>query len=459
MRAAARTRFRLWVLVLMPMLACGAPAGANGNDAVDLALQRAAHDGRAVLVEFRAPWCYSCYYMATHVHRGAQWQALQRRVVLLELDADSPEGAARMAAWQVKALPAYLVLDATGAERGRVLGEQTREDFHAAIGRLLDVDDGLEALQARAAQGRASVTELVGVLEGFVQRGEGGAGLDWIAGLAPAVRAQADHPDLRPTLARLRLMRAADEVDGAACLEQGSAVLDARPGCERPYLLRRALACADADPKTDPEALARWQRAQTGALEKLVDTRILPQPDPSPAPAPACADRRSAVLVLAELHRRNGSPDARQALLRRAADHYRAGIGEGPGADRSVADNLRVVLEALDDHQAYQALMTRLIAQWPDDYVYPYRYGRYRLEHGEPLAALPLLERAAGLAYGENRLRVAELRVRALVALHRTDEARRVAAQALRLNGPWFPERVAVIRSVLEAGATDRAAD
>ena len=154
--------------------------------------------------------------------------------------------------------------------------------------------------------------------------------------------------------------------------------------------------------------------------------------------------------LLTERHRRF-SP--LQLLLRRAADQYGVRIGEDLGADRSVADNLRVVLEALDDRQAYQALMPRLIAQWPDDYVYPYRYGRYRLERGEPQAALPLLEQAAGLAYGENRLRVAELRVRALMALDRADEARRVAAQTLRLNGPWFPERVTAIKAALEDGS------
>jgi len=48
-----------------------------------------------------------------------------------------------------------------------------------------------------------------------------------------------------------------------------------------------------------------------------------------------------------------------------------------------------------------------LIAAYPDDYVYPYRYGRSLFERGNATAALPFLEQAADKAYGRiaSRLR------------------------------------------------------
>src|SRR5260221_4314153 len=92
------------------------------------ALARTRHT--PVLVDFHAPWCYSCYYMKKNVLNGAQWQRAQRETTVVELDADSPEGARRMAQWRVKAMPTYLLLNAQGQELGRILGEQTRGEFY-----------------------------------------------------------------------------------------------------------------------------------------------------------------------------------------------------------------------------------------------------------------------------------------------------------------------------------------
>jgi hypothetical protein len=93
--------------------------------------------------------------------------------------------------------------------------------------------------------------------------------------------------------------------------------------------------------------------------------------------------------------------------------------------------------------------MPRLIATWSRDYVYPYRFGKSLLERERASEALPYLERAAARAYGENRLRVAELRVKALKRLGRQDDARAVAAEALKANGPWFPELAKSLKAEL----------
>lgn len=97
------------------------------------------------------------------------------------------------------------------------------------------------------------------------------------------------------------------------------------------------------------------------------------------------------------------------------------------------------------------ALYPKLIAAYPDDYVYPYRWGKSLLERGNATAALPLLEQAAEKAYGENRLAVAIQRVKALKALHRQAEAEKVVADVLDQNGQWFPEQVAQLKETLKS--------
>src|SRR3546814_4434973 len=101
-------------------------------------------------------------------------------------------------------------------------------------------------------------------------------------------------------------------------------------------------------------------------------------------------------------------------------------IGGDLKKDRNLDDNLRVYNDQLaaltGNYAAYDALMPRLIAAWPDDYVYASRWGKSLLARGKPAEALPQLEKAAEQAYGVNRLQVAEQIGRAQVRTQGTNE-------------------------------------
>ncbi|MGQ0699108.1 MAG: thioredoxin domain-containing protein [Panacagrimonas sp.] len=425
----------LWlILSLLPA------AGAVGTDAGDLegALREAAKRRAITLVEFRAPWCYSCYYMAQHVHTGAEWDALMRRVVFVELDADSPAGADQMKAWNVKALPAYVAFNDEGQEIGRILGEQRRDAFYAQIEKLMGPSARLEDLRAIAARGGVEGTAAAAAaLLAFHARTDAAGGIEWFYDLPGWVR-RAYEPDgeVAQRLARLRLLQAAQAGDEEACSASAPLVFAADLGCERPYELSRYAACVHA--LTPDEVM----RTQLEPMERLVENNIFGK-------GPACADERSAVLGLAKLQGQLGEADARTRLLDRAIARTRGLLKNDIGRDRSAADNLRLYLEEKADWTAYDALMPKLIAVWPDDYVYSFRFGRSLLERDRASEALPYLERAAARAYGQNRLRVAELHVKTLKRLGRPEDARRVASEALQANGPWFPELVAAVKSQL----------
>ena len=127
----------------------------------------------------------------------------------------------------------------------------------------------------------------------------------------------------------------------------------------------------------------------------------------------------------------------------------RTRLGGDYTQDRNLADNLRVYLTRAKRDAELDALYPKLVAAWPDDYVYPYRFGRSLLERKHAAEALPWLEKAAEKAYGENRLGVALYRVKALKALGRGDDAKQVVADVLEQNGQWFPEQVAKLKAEL----------
>lgn len=423
-------------LALATTLHAAAPPPASVEEA--LAGARKAH--APVLIDFHAPWCYSCYFMATHVLNGKEWEAVGRKSIVVAVDADSPDGAAWMKKLQVKALPAYVVLDEKGRELGRILAEQPRAKFYPAINRILAGGTTLDSFKAKASDGSASA--LVAVLGSYQVRGEGQQGLDWYAGLPAKVRvANGNSPAVTLWLARLDLARAANAKDDAAIVAAATRVLDGDIGCDRPYVVDQLMEAGEKHAAADYTVLLARQKV---ALDRLLWNEVF-------VAKPTCADQRSIVITTADVDAALGDGPAEASLLNRAIETARQTLGEDLAKDRNLADNLRVYLVRAKRSDELDALYPKLITAYPDDYVYPYRFGKSLLERDQAAKALPLLEQAADKAYGENRLAVATARVKALKALKRQSDAEQVAADVLEQTGRWFPEQVATLKAALKS--------
>jgi hypothetical protein len=404
------------------------------------ALKASAEQHRPVLVDFQAVWCYSCYYMASHVLNGEEWDAVQRKAIVIEADADSPDGQAWMKKLNASFLPSYVVLDEHGNELGRVTAEQPREKFYPKVNAILATGNTLDGLKKKATTG--TVDDVANVLEAYQARSEGGEGLDWFASL-PATQQQTTRKNARVALAldQLALIKARSAHDQAPVIAGAQKVLAQDIGCQRPYVLDDLLEVTSKLPAAERKALLFAQRKP---LDTYVNTQVL-------VAQPACADQRSAVLASAALDEALGDHAAATAILDRAITETRQRLGNNLTSDRNLADNLRIYLQRagrtaeLDDYQH------KLIAAYPDDYVYAYRYGRSLVDAGKPAEALPFLAQAADQAYGANRLAVALQRVKALKALHRDDEAKKLADDVLETNGPWFPKQADALNAELKA--------
>lgn len=423
--------------ILLPL------AGAHAREApqsIDDALQRAQAAHLPMLIDFQAQWCYSCYFMATHVLTGAQWEAIEKRTVFVQTDADSPDGAHWMEKLGVKALPSYVVLDGNGAEMGRILAEQPREKFYPALERILGGGDKLDDLKTQAANG--STPALADALASYHARNQVQAGLDWYA-MLPSARLKAAAADGRAATwhARLQMEKAAKDKNTAQCVTAAQRALAGDVGCERYYVLDTLLECSEKLPDAKRKSLLAAQRP---ALNTLLDSQVF-------VASPTCVDQRSAVFVAADLDKALGDTAAEQAVLARGIAAAQQAIGGDFRKDRNAADNLRVYLLRGGRTADVDALMPKLIAAYPDDYVYAYRYGRSLLDRGKAAAALPYLEQASAKAFGVNRLGVAGLRVKALIALNRRGDAEKVVADALEANGPWFPEAAAKLKATLKS--------
>ena len=436
------TRSLAGLLLLAGATIAGAATNPTGADPFEAALAQARERRVPVLIDFTAPWCYSCYYMATNVLTGAEWERAHRDAVVIELDADSPVGAKWMAAWSVKAMPTYLLFNPRGEELGRILGEQTRGDFYAWLSATMG-RDSLEVVKATVKDGgKGSVAAAREVLRAYHARYDAKGGLAWHAAQAEGVRMalRKDAP-AASWLARLELMNAAADKDVRGCADAAPRVFAGPLGCERPYELSRVMACTGTLPEAERKALLA---PQAGPMQQLLDRRVLADSD-------RCADERSIVLGAADLQQALGDAAAEKRSLDRAIADVEKRIGGDFRKDRSLADNLRVYLDRAGRVAELDQVLPKLIAAYPDDYIYPYRHARSLAARGRHAEAVPLYEQAAARTYGVNRLRIAELRAQSLQALGRTRDARAVLAEALKANGPWFPEDAAKLKAMLES--------
>ncbi|GAC1624663.1 MAG: hypothetical protein NVS9B10_10860 [Nevskia sp.] len=434
------------LLIAAALLVSGSAVPADDSTAsLDAALKQAQARHAPVLVDFYAPWCYSCYYMAKTVKNGPEWQRLENRAVVLELDADAPDGAHWLKAWSVKGLPNYVVLDESGRELGRIQLERTRAQFYPEIDAIIARGTTLESLQARVRDGSAaSVKAATAVLQAFHARGQFDEGLAWRGAQPPAVSAALDR-DASAKLwrARLELMKAAKAGDIAQCSAIAPRVLAGELGCDRAYELDRVLECTASLSASDQGRLIGAEKAR---MRKLLATRVFVR-------TPSCADARSVVSTAADLSKALGDASGEAKILDRAIDDAVDRLG-GPERldlrkDRNLADNLRAYLDRAGRIEALDSLHAQLIKAYPDDYVYAYRFGKSLAERGEFAKALPYFEQAAPKAYGVNRLNVAQWRAETLIRLGRAGDAKQVVADALKANGPFFPELTDKLRAIV----------
>ena len=433
-----------FILLLLPSLALAAGPVQWGED-LPAALHAAEQRQTLVLVDFYAPWCYSCYFMDENVLTQPELAEFDTQIEFVKLDADAPAGAEAMKRWKIKFLPSYLLLNSDGKEIGRIAGEQTADAFYGELAKLTLRAATVVQLQARFRKApdllQADLAQQI--LKAHVDQQNPQAAADWLTAL-PAAQRQRLLSDVDvATQANRAMLRLTDDPARAEAI--GRKLLRAETGCTLPYEVRTMNPIIAPDPARLP---AELRTKQIAVLEPFVLERLL-------GDGPACADQRTGVLVLSGLYKEAGQPAMSAALLKKAQATLIGAMG-GDGieqlrADRWRADNLRVFYAAAGDTEARMALNEKLIEAFPQDYVYPDRQARILLADNRHAEALPYLETAASRAYGVNRLRVAGRHAQALAALGRTDDAVAVINAALRANKKFFPEEAANLREQRDA--------
>lgn len=429
---------KIALALFLPLLSTPALGAAPWHETLDSAVSAAQSKKTLVLVDFYAPWCYSCYYMDQNVLNQPEFRALAGQAELVKVDVDSPEGAKLKKDWRVSFLPSYVFLDADRKEIGRILGERPRAEFFLEAKAILRASAPLAALEAKAKSGElAAARDALGL---HVKRRSFEDGLAFHSALPAAVQKEIQKDSgASLSVLRLKLLRADGKKDQKACAALAPQILKRELGCDLPYDGGAISRCLDGQ----KAELRRAYALAEPRLEELLAKRVF-----GPK-AERCADFRSPVEFAASIYAATKRPADADRVVARAIDAAKADLGGDVRSDRSMADNLRAFLEKAGRQAELDELYPKLTAAYPDEYVYYHRYGRHLLGAKRPAEALAQFDLALPRAYGSNRLKVIEFRAKALAELGRKAEALDALEKAVKDNPASFPDEVSSLSKLM----------
>jgi len=413
------------LLPLLISIASPSSAGMDWMTSLPEAQAESLRKGKPLLVDFQAVWCYSCYFMDEHVLSGKPFTQMASSFVPLKLDVDTDEGGRFKKEHRIGFLPSYLVLTPDGREMGRILGEQTEEDFIARLRSILSA----EGSPARR-------------LADLLDANEPGKAIELRDSASKKDPSLKKDPAWRLQAARLDFGLARKKEDAGAALKHLETIIDLDQSCRMVYPVSRALALAEKTKQKGAERV--WEKARV-RLSFLAEERVF---GPSEA---RCADRRSVVTTLAAVYSALGEPERKKQVFKRMAEHLNKESKGQVGEDRNLDDDLRYFLGLAGMDEALEELFAVLISEYPTDYVYPYRFAGFLHKKKRLKEAKVWADKAFLLSYGINRIYASSLQARILGSQGKISDARRILEREIRVNKKRFPDETKRLADQLKA--------
>lgn len=375
-----RGRVALAVSKPVPPAEAPGPFRADAASAVEAALADAAARDVPLLVDFTAVWCPPCNLLAAQVLHDPAYADLLERFAVVQVDVDDASSWAVKNRYHVGGYPTVVVATPEGEEIDRMVGYGGAEETEAWLrGLLRDTHEetGDEVLEAGRRAWR------------LVQQGREEEA-------RPLLELAAKEPD-RPAfhLARINL---------DPSLEDARWLADNAPGTAIDWVY----AARDLGESEEGRAVL------TAAIQTDLRTA-----------EPAEASDLLYTLALIE-----GEPEAR-SFYGAAVAALRGALTGDPARDRGHWTWYAELLHLAGDTDGAIAFLDAAEATFPNEPTWSLEAVDILLDAKRYPEALERAERGLALSWGDNTLRMATLKVKALVALGRTEEARAFGQQIL----------------------------
>jgi len=351
----------------------------------DEALERAAADGRPILLDFGARWCPPCNLLLAEVIEAPEHADALERFHVVRVDADLAASWPLKHRYRVAGYPTVVAIDAHGGELARLEGYP---GVWATLEWMDQVAAGPMPVEVR-----------------WLQFQNGSLGAEARGRLALDLVQAGEEDQARQVLAR---------ADDGVERRLASVRLDGGPQDVR-WLAEHA-----------PERVAEWGYDALDALSE--DEGLRDEVMAALAPEVARSDEPLLAADVLDLGAELGGDPLLSAA---AAALVRTTLTGEPAADRGRWSTLAWHLERAGAVDAAAVVVEDAAAVYPDEATWPYSLARLHLRQGDAGAAEAPARRALELAEGDVVLRASGLLAEVLYALDRTDEALAVLDRTL----------------------------
>ncbi len=377
------------------------------SDDWERAKKEALQKKKLVAVDVWATWCHTCLSMKNFVLTEAPMARVKDSRVWLALDADQEANAAFFAKFPINAFPTFMVIDpATETIVGRWVGSGTAAEMASFFGgddqRFL-----ADAQRMIAAQNYAGARQL---LE------------QQLAGkLAEPMRTRAVGA----------LIEALWKLDPKLCAQEGVKLLQTE----------------DTAPGLDVASMVAYCATELDLpLRKPILEQVAARLAPVAAQFPAglTTDDKSNVLgTLIDIYDDLGQASLAQAALDQRVKLLEAAAKTATAEQRATFDYHRMdAYVRLGRLPEAEAMLKASEAAQPKDFNHPWRLAQVYLKQGRGAEALAAIDRALKNGYGGRKLRLYSTKLDILLLLKRSDDAKKVLAEARALQKRLHPNQV-----------------
>lgn len=366
--------------------------------------------GKPLFIDFYGSWCPPCNDLDELAYPTREFKDAAQNFVLLGIDVDTPESVALKNSFHVGGYPTLIVADDRSREIARAVGYRSGPALAKFMrDALAHAGDPVENADARARNKKESNADRLRAAQWRLDRGEFKSALELIG--------NAKSPELlklKWTTAREAARDARDDAAGEAALIQ---LLRAYPDAVEFSDWASDLAETDADKAREFETALKKSTAHWEAAPALGETGY------------EIADLKE---NLADYFEQIGSTAAARAEWSDVADECarQAALSplklpRGPNMVRSHA--------LLSAGRAAEAknLLKDLVATYPQEFTFNYRYASALSKLGDDKAAYEFARKAVTAGYGDNRLTAVRLQAQIEHKLGKDADARRTLDDAL----------------------------
>lgn len=371
------------------------------KDDLSAAFETAKKENKLVFIDFAGSWCPPCIRLEHEVFPTKEFKKSSAKYVLARVDVDLPANEKWMEKYGVKAFPTLVVTNAEGEELARKLDFQTSSALSSFL-TLIAKETPLTQLELRRKAEAGDKKSQSALAAEYLKA------LNYVEALAWYDKAEDNKESMTAKHAEARIGFWEEQLNGAKKENEKEKARESLKLAYKESVLKfpkEFLAISwqksFADLLEGDTAKPEYEKAKKMAMKWIEDPLNLKKNAPLELGDLTLPELWS---QLSEIEEKIGTPEAVKFAQEKA-------ISETLKLKPSEKTPTHVIylvayMKPVKELSEIEPWLVKLETAYPGEFTYFQRHAKLLLDKGEALKALPVAEKAYGMAFGSNQLNI-----------------------------------------------------